>query len=207
MEVFFADLNEAIRRCRRCRLSQTRIHAICGEGNRYARLMLVAQAPGRKEDMEDRMFIGPSGQVLDALLQASQIDRKTIYMTNLVKCMLPKYRRPRSDEIAACSPYLEREIELVNPQLLAPLGYYASRYILGKFKLPLPSKPEFRQVYGNVFEASGKRILPLQHPAAELYDPSIHPVLATNYRRLGGLLADLMRGPDKTSDTASGNHS
>jgi DNA polymerase len=192
IEAYLDDLNNAIRRCDRCRLYQTRIHAVCGEGNCYAELMLIAQAPGKNEDLEGRMFIGPSGQVLDDLLHSSRIDRQTIYMTNLVKCMLPKYRRPRSDEIEACSPYLEQEIKLVSPELLAPLGYFATRYILGKCKLPVPAKAEFRQVYGKVFKADGKRIIPLQHPAAILYDHRSENVVAANYRKLGEILADLM---------------
>ena len=198
----WGELNDAIRRCTRCRLFETRIHALCGEGNLHARLMLIAQAPGRKEDIEGRMFIGPSGQVLDGLLRISQIDRKTIYMTNLVKCMLPKYRRPKSYEIKACSQYLEREIEIVNSDLLAPLGYYATRYIFEKYKLPLPPKPEFKEVYGKVFEASGKRILPLQHPAAILHAPRIEALLVTNYHKLGDIIADLMRSRVEASNTA-----
>jgi DNA polymerase len=192
IEAYLDDLNNAIRRCDRCRLYQTRIHAVCGEGNCYAELMLIAQAPGKNEDLEGRMFIGPSGQVLDDLLRSSRIDREAIYMTNLVKCMLPKYRRPKSDEIEACSPYLDKEIKLVNPELLAPLGHFATRYILGKFMSTLPPKAEFKQVYGKVFNANGKRIIPLQHPAAILYDHRIENVLMNNYRKLGGILADLM---------------
>jgi len=83
-------LNEEIRACNKCRLSETRINALSGEGELNARLMLIAQAPGENEDQEGIMFIGPSGKVLDELLQISCVDRKELYMTNLVKCMLPK---------------------------------------------------------------------------------------------------------------------
>ena len=85
------DLNEEIKRCQKCRLYKSRINALCGEGDPNAKLMLIAQAPGENEDREGKMFIGPSGKVLDELLEISDIDRKEIYMTNLVKCMLPKY--------------------------------------------------------------------------------------------------------------------
>jgi len=132
------DINSGIKRCTRCRLSETRIHALCGEGKLSAKLMLVAQAPGEKEDKSGTMFIGPSGKVLDELLKMAHIDRKNIYMTNLVKCMLPKYRRPKSDEINMCSRYLDREIELISPEILAPLGYFATRYIFGKYDIPIP---------------------------------------------------------------------
>lgn len=182
------DINAEIQRCTRCRLSETRIHALCGEGNLSAKLMLIAQAPGEKEDRAGMMFIGPSGKVLDELLEVAHIDRKNIYMTNLVKCMLPKYRRPKSDEIEICSRYLDREIELINPRIVAPLGYFATRYILARYDIPIPPKPEFRKLYGKVVEVDNKQILPLQHPAAVLHDASIKAVLVRNYQKMRLLL-------------------
>ena len=122
-------LNEEIRACNKCRLFETRITALSGEGNLNARLMLIAQAPGENEDQEGIMFIGPSGKVLNELLQISDVDRKEIYMTNLVKCMLPKYRKPKQDEIDICSSYLDREIELIDPKILVPLGHLSLIHI------------------------------------------------------------------------------
>jgi uracil-DNA glycosylase family 4 len=184
-------LNEEIRTCKKCILADTRTNALCGEGNLNAGLMLIAQAPGENEDREGRMFIGPSGKVLDALLRAVHIDRKEIYMTNLIKCMLPKYRRPKSEEIKLCSRYLDREIEVINPRILASLGYYASRYIFEKHDLLLPSKKEFREVYGKVFDADNKKIIPLQHPAAALHNSSIEEPMVRNYRKMQVLFVDL----------------
>jgi len=184
------DLNKEIRKCNKCRLSETRINALCGEGNLNADLMLIAQAPGENEDREGKMFIGPSGKVLDELLRMANIDRKEIYMTNLVKCMLPKYRRPKWDEIEICSKYLDKEIELINPALIAPLGHYATKYIFEKYALCLPSKPEFHKIYGKVFWAGDRKILPLQHPAAMLYNPSVKEEMIKNYRKMRVLLID-----------------
>ena len=177
-------VNAEIRRCTRCRLADTRIHALCGEGDLSAGLMLIAQAPGEKEDRSGRMFIGPSGKVLDELLEIARIERKAVYMTNLVKCMLPKYRRPKSDEIEICSRYLDREIDIVNPDILVPLGYFATRFIFVKYHIPLPYKSEFHRLYGEVVEADNKYILPLRHPAAALYNPSIKEVMTENYRKM-----------------------
>ena len=177
-------LNEQIKKCNNCRLAETRTNALCGEGNLHAQIMLIAQAPGKNEDREGRMFIGPSGKVLDELLKTIHIDRKEIYMTNLIKCMLPKNRKPKSDEIAACSPYIDREIELIDPGILAPLGYYATRFLFEKYRIPVAPKPEFREVYGNVLESGGKKIIPLQHPAAVLHDISIKNVMVANYRKM-----------------------
>jgi len=91
------SLNNQISVCKKCRLSLTRKNTLWGEGDVDARLMLVALSPGEKEDSENQMFIGPSGQILNELLSNGGINRKSIFMTNLIKCMLPKNRRPKMD--------------------------------------------------------------------------------------------------------------
>jgi uracil-DNA glycosylase family 4 len=184
------DLNEQIQKCHKCRLSETRIKALCGEGNLNAKLMLIAQAPGENEDREGKMFIGPSGKVLDELLGVADINRKEIYMTNLIKCMLPKYRRPKQDEIEICSKYLDEEIKLINSKILIPLGYYATKYIFEKYALFLPPKSEFHSIYGKVFLAGDKKILPLQHPATVLYNNSLKEEVIKNYLKMKILLED-----------------
>ncbi len=190
-----SKLNEEIRRCTGCRLSQTRTNALCGEGDPNTRLMLIAQAPGEKEDARGEMFIGPSGGILDEMLDEAGIGREEVYMTNLLKCMLPRYRKPKMDEIEACRGYLDAEIEAVNPQFLVPLGYYATRYAFEKCNLPLPSKKEFREVYGKLLWAGGKKLFPLRHPAAALHDSSVKEAMKTNYSRLSVLKADCKWAP------------
>ena len=190
MNMGIDELNRMIRGCKRCRLSETRMNAICGEGNLNAKIMLIAQAPGEKEDKVGRMFVGPSGEVLDELLSSAGIRRDEIYMTNLIKCMLPKYRKPKQDEIEACSSYLDKEIELINPKVLVPLGYYAIRYIFQKYKIQVPSKVEFPKVFGKLFLAENRKILPLAHPASCLYNPSLKEDLIKSYRKLQVLSRD-----------------
>jgi len=190
MQLKIQELNAEIKRCNKCRLSETRINAICGEGNLDAKLMLVAQAPGENEDREGEMFIGPSGKVLDELLHKTGVKRETLYMTNLVKCMLPKYRKPKKDEIDMCSDYLDREIELINPEILAPLGHYATSYIFKKYSLPLPSKQDFYNIYGKLLLVGNRKILPLQHPAAMLYHPHIKDEMKKNYHKLKVVITD-----------------
>ena len=184
------ELNEKIKNCNRCRLSKTRTHALTGEGNLNARIMLIAQAPGEKEDKNGKMFIGPSGKVLDRLLRISGVKRKDIYMTNLIKCILPNYRKPKQDEIEICSSYLDMEIELIQPEVLVPLGHYSTRYVLKKYNVSLPSPQEFYKVYGKVFLSNNKKILPLQHPAALLYNPSLEEIMIKNYHKLKVLSED-----------------
>ncbi|WP_459891386.1 uracil-DNA glycosylase [Desulfothermus okinawensis] len=177
-------LNKSIKKCKRCRLFKTRTNVLCGEGNILARIMLIAQAPGKNEDKEGRMFIGPSGKVLDELLNSAKITRSDIYMTNLIKCMLPKNRRPKQDEIESCSYYLTKEIDLINPEILVPLGYYATRYIFKRYAMPLPGKKEFFELCGKLFWTGDKKIFPLPHPATVLYDPSRREDLLKKYRKL-----------------------
>jgi DNA polymerase len=182
------NLNDEIKRCHQCRLVKTRINVLGGEGDPSAELMLIAQAPGEHEDREGRMFIGPSGKVLDELLATVNIQRGEIYMTNLIKCMLPKNRKPKSDEIASCGPYLDREIELIGPKILASLGYFATRFVLEKYGFQVPARPEFRKVYGQALTVDDKKIIPLQHPAAVLHNTSIKDAMLRNFRKMQALL-------------------
>lgn len=186
-------LNNEIKKCNKCRLAKSRANVLCGEGHLYAELMLIAQAPGEQENKKDRMFIGPSGKVLDELLKIIRIDRKEIYMTNLIKCMLPKNRKPKFDEIVTCSPYLDREIALLHPRILAPLGYYATRYLFEKYGIPQPPRSEFYKVYGNAWDVDGKTIFPLQHPAAVLHDMSMKKVMLRNYRKMQVFYIDQLK--------------
>ncbi len=175
------NLNIEIRKCNRCRLFQTRTNALCGEGSLDSKIMLIAQAPGENEDREGRMFIGPSGKVLDELLVAAGINRKEVYMTNLVKCMLPKYRKPIPEEIQTCGKYLDKEIELIDPEVLAPLGYYATKYVFERYggNNKLPS-----DLWGTLFRLNAKNVFPLRHPASLLYNPALKPEMIKTYKKL-----------------------
>jgi len=185
------DLKQRIKECQKCRLWETRVNALPGEGNYNARVMLVAQAPGENEDREGRMFIGPSGKKLDELLQEADVSRQEIYVTNLIKCMLPKYRKPKQDEIQTCAQHLNEEIRLINPAVIATLGYYSTNYIVHKYQIQLPnSKQKFSNFYGNLFLADNRKILPLRHPAALLYDGSVREEMTKNYRKLKTLMVD-----------------
>jgi len=178
----FEDLNKNIKNCTKCRLSETRNHALCGEGYRDARVMLIAQAPGEEEDKKGVMFVGPSGKVLDDLLDRADVSRDEIYMTNLIKCMLPDYRKPKQDEINTCSKYLDEEIKLIDPDILVPLGYYASRYLFNNHGLSFSSK--FADLTGELYLTNKRKIYPVAHPASLLYDDSFEEEMIDNYLKL-----------------------
>ena len=178
-------LNSQIRACERCSLYVTRKHALTGEGNINARVMFVALSPGEKEDSQNRMFIGPSGQVFNKLLQAAGIDRKLVFMTNLIKCILPKNRRPKMDEIESCSQFLNEEISIIHPEVVVPLGYYATRTILTKYHADPPvARKDFTEIYGKLFFSDDQKIFPLPHPASLLYNPSFEPETIEKYEEL-----------------------
>jgi uracil-DNA glycosylase family 4 len=182
----FRALNQEIRKCKKCRLWKTRMHALPGEGRVSSTLVLVAQAPGYTEDREGRMFIGPSGKKLDDIFTRIGVDREEMFMTNILRCVLPKGRRPRQDEIEACTPYLDREIDLIKPKIISTLGYFAARYIFKKYDIK--SELRFPEVCGKVFSSNDKTILPLRHPAALLYDNSLHRKMVNNYSKSRKLL-------------------
>jgi len=158
-----------LQNCKLCELFETRLNALAGEGDINTDIMLIAQAPGELEDKENKMFIGPSGKMLDKLLQNAKISQDEIYMTNLIKCILPQNRRPKQKEIKACSTYLDMEIAEIVPKIIAPLGYYATKYMFEKNGLKEFSKKEFPALIGKIFVAENYNIFPLSHPASLLY--------------------------------------
>jgi len=151
--------------------------------------MFIALSPGEKEDSENKMFIGPSGHILDKLFYAVGIERELVYMTNLLKCILPKNRRPKMDEIDSCSQFLDEEILIIHPEIIVPLGYYATRTILSKYHASLPTaREDFKEVYGKLIFSDEQKILPLPHPSSLLYNPSFEPEIIEKYKKLQTLL-------------------
>ncbi|MBS3812770.1 uracil-DNA glycosylase [Candidatus Bipolaricaulota bacterium] len=176
------DLKSEIRNCGRCPLADSRNRAVPGEGDLSARLFLVGQAPGVDEDEEGRVFVGRSGKILGELLDGPGLSREEIYLTNLIKCFLPGYRRPKRGEIDACSKYLDREIEIVAPEFLIPLGYYPARYILHKYGINVPEDKS--EIFNRLWYSRGQKIFPLGHPAILVYDKEARDEMVENYDKL-----------------------
>jgi len=148
-----------------CGLCASRTNAVPGEGNPKARLMLVGEGPGATEDATGRPFVGQAGQLLDSILQAIEVPRETVYITNIVKCRPPQNRKPLPDEIAACIPYLHRQIELIRPKVVVALGGTAGEAMLGVRK----SLGELRN---KVHTFNGIPLMVTYHPAALLRNPN-----------------------------------
>ncbi len=182
-------LNYQIRACKQCVLAKTRKQPLVGEGRMQASIFVVALSPGRKEDEQNKMFVGPSGKVFDRLLKAAGIERESLYMSNLIKCMLPQNRKPKTEEIELCSRFLEDEIAIIQPKIIVPLGYYATQLILKKFQADSREMQlAFRQINGHLLKLKGLQILPLTHPSALLYNPSFEQGTIEKYKKMKSLL-------------------
>ncbi|MFO7881960.1 MAG: uracil-DNA glycosylase [Kosmotogaceae bacterium] len=183
-------MNKKITNCKRCRLSETRKNAVIGEGNLDSQFVIIAQAPGEKEDERGKMFVGPSGEVLFELLDKANLHKEDVYLTNLIKCMLPNNRKPKQDEIETCSIYLDNELDEVTSSIFITLGHYATRYLLKKNKINLPDKTDFHEVYGKLFLGKGIKILPLEHPAVILHNENTKEMLQNHYRKIAVLQSE-----------------
>lgn len=117
--------------CRKCRLAEGRKSVVFGSGNPHADLMFVGEAPGAEEDRRGLPFVGPAGQLLTKIIQAIERTREEVYIANIVKCRPPENRDPRPDEVTACRPYLERQIQLIRPKVIVALGRVAAQTLLG----------------------------------------------------------------------------
>ncbi|HDH99175.1 MAG TPA: uracil-DNA glycosylase [bacterium] len=187
MEEDLEEIRKEVLKCRKCGLYRTRTNPVVGEGNPKAKIMFVGEAPGFNEDRMGRPFCGAAGRVLDELLESIGIKREDVYISNLLKCRPPENRDPQKEEISACSPYLERQIEIIKPKIICPLGRYSMRFLMEKYGLKDRIEPISR-IHGRVFEISSLfqeiKIIPLYHPAVATYNINMKEVLKRDFRVL-----------------------
>ena len=180
----------AVETCRNCKLHKFRDKCVFAEGKDGAETMLVGLSPGKEENSTGRLFIGPSGDFLNQLLQLAKLNRSSLYITNIIKCHAPTYAIGK-EEVGACSVYLDRQIEIVNPRTIIPLGAIATQYIFEKYNLP---KEKITEVHGRSFKVScgdlfsplgDMKIIPMFHPAAALRTPALMELIKKDWQRLG----------------------
>src|SRR3954466_1898388 len=156
--------------CELCPLSETRTNVVFGAGNSNADLMFVGEAPGAEEDRQGLPFVGRAGGLLAELLEGIGMTREDVWTTNLRRCRPPENRDPQPIEIESCQPYTYRQVELIEPRVIATLGNFATKLLTG-------SRPGITQVRGavQVHEIGGRPVflMPLLHPAAALRTPSL----------------------------------
>src|SRR6188508_2118921 len=178
--------------CTRCALAQGRTQVVFGVGDPEADLMFVGEAPGFHEDKQGYPFVGQAGKLLDKLLGGIGLTRDQVYIANVLKCRPPGNRDPQPDEIEACEGHLFRQIELIEPKVVATLGNFATKLLSGK---PIG----ITRVHGTEQPTTlgGRRVLlyPLYHPAAALYTPAMLKVLEVDFARLPELLGREVEAP------------
>jgi uracil-DNA glycosylase family 4 len=174
-----------VRVCTLCELSRSRTHAVPGEGNPKARVMLIGEGPGWHEDQQGKPFVGASGKFLTELIGHAGLQRDDVFITNVVKCRPPGNRDPLPDEIHACSRYLDRQVELIDPDVIVTLGRFSmSRYFPGE---------RISRIHGQAKEVGNRLVVPMYHPAAALHQGALKETIIEDFAKVPKLLADRER--------------
>ncbi|MBM4145411.1 MAG: uracil-DNA glycosylase [Nitrospira sp.] len=164
-EDLLRKLREEIGDCKRCKLSGKRTNIVFGEGSPDAKLMFIGEAPGREEDIQARPFVGDAGMVLTRLIEKMGFRREDVYIANIVKCRPPMNRDPEADEMEECKGFVERQIEIIHPQVIMSLGRISAMALTGDAKLKITA------IRGKFFDYKGILLIPTFHPAYLMRNP------------------------------------
>jgi len=159
---------------------------VIGEGNHSARIMFIGEAPGENEAKTGRPFCGRAGKVLDELLVSAGIERKDVYVTNIVKDRPPGNRDPLPDEIEIYAPFLDRQIEIIKPKVIATLGRFSMQYVMSRYGLEF-ELDSISKLHGKVFTTDKFKVVPLYHPAAAIYNQHLLDTLKEDFKVLKNL--------------------
>lgn len=176
------ELNKLISKCTRCNLFKCATNAVPGDGNELSEIVFIGEAPGAKEDMQGKPFVGTAGKLLNLMLDENGLKRGDVYISNIVKHRPPNNRDPKPEEVGACFPYLQRQLFLIKPKLIVFLG----RHALNRFFPVL----KISEVHGKAFvkEISllekKQMFLALFHPAAGIYRPALKEVIKEDFAKI-----------------------
>jgi DNA polymerase len=193
-EAALGQIAEEIKVCTRCELHRTRTKSVPGEGPADARIMLIGEAPGWNEDQQGRPFVGAAGKFLEELLAAAGLTRGEVFITNVVKSRPPGNRDPLPDEIAACAPFLERQIEVIDPDVIVTLGRFSmARWFPGE---------RISRIHGQPKRVGRRLIVPMYHPAAALHQQALKGSILDDFAMLPRFVAEAesARRDDEASD-------
>ncbi len=167
-------IHEEIKKCKKCPLWKERKNPVPGEGNPKSKVMLIGEAPGREEDLQGRPFVGKAGKILDQIIEFWGFKREEVYITNILKCRPPGNRDPRPEEVEACTPFLVKQLEIINPKVIVCVGRHAMNWVFERYGL---GKTSISKVAGKTFEKNtlfGKKyIMVIYHPAVALWRPDM----------------------------------
>jgi uracil-DNA glycosylase len=179
-------LDEKISSCTLCRLCETRTKAVPGSGNvENPDIVFIGEGPGKNEDLQGKPFVGRGGKLLDELLQSAGLERRQVYITNIVKCRPPKNRKPKPDEIGMCtSNYLEKQLDILKPKIICTLGATALEYFTGEKKM---GPNHGKLVY---WRKSAVSIVPTYHPASIFRNTSLKDLLQDDLKKVSKIATE-----------------
>ncbi|MBP1713116.1 MAG: hypothetical protein H6Q42_1319 [Deltaproteobacteria bacterium] len=160
-----ADVRQELGDCRRCKLHRKRTNIVFGSGNPRAKLVFVGEGPGRDEDLQGEPFVGQAGKLLTRIIEAIQLTREEVYIANIIKCRPPENRNPEPDEIAACEPFLVKQLKVIQPKLICALGTFAAQTLL-------QTGEKISALRGRFHSYQGILLMPTYHPAFLLRNPN-----------------------------------
>ena len=184
LEQIAVEVNE----CTKCSLHYSRKNGVPGEGPPEAEIMFIGEGPGFHENEQGRPFVGAAGRFLEELLATIKLKRSEVFIGNVVKCRPPNNRDPQLEEIAACAPYLERQIQAIKPKVIVTLGRYSMNYFLPNAKIS--------DVHGQALKSKGRLIVSMYHPAAALHQGSLRPTIEADFARIPDLISQAASMPD-----------
>jgi DNA polymerase len=190
--IVLEEVAAQVRGCVRCELCRGRTLAVPGHGNIAAEIMFVGEAPGFNEDRQGLPFVGAAGQFLNELLASIDLDRDSVFITNIVKCRPPGNRDPLPDEIAACQPYLDRQINAIDPLMIVTLG----RYSMAKW---FPNE-RISRIHGQPRQFGKRFVVPMYHPAAALHQASLRATIEADFQKLPRFLAEAREHHDSEAE-------
>ncbi len=196
------EIAKQIKTCTRCKLHLYRRNPVPGEGSPESGIVFIGEAPGAQEDIQGRPFVGAAGKVLNELLEDIGLERKDVYITNVVKCRPPNNRDPTQDEIKKCSYFLDRQLEIIKPKIIITLGRHSTRYLFSKIGKNFES---ILKIHGKIIRVSlyGSMvtIFPTLHPAAALYNPRMKKILESDFRKIKDLISTILEDRSKNHNT------
>lgn len=196
-----AAIAAEVRACKACRLHEGTTNGVPGAGDPHAEIMFIGEGPGYHEDKQGLPFVGRSGDYLEKMLKLIHLRREQVFIANVVKHRPPENRDPLPDEIAICKPYLDRQIEVINPLVIVTLGRFSmARYF---------PNGKITQIHGKAKYEEGRAYYPLFHPAAVLRNPTLEPQMEADFRRLPEVIAEVkaQRARSQVTKSDSGSPS
>ena len=174
------ELHEEIAKCQRCILSESRKNPVPGEGPENAQLVFIGEGPGFHEDQQGRPFVGAAGRFLEELLEDINLTREDVYICNVIKCRPPGNRDPLPEEIEACKPYLDRQVELLQPKMIVTLGRFSMARAFPKARIS--------RIHGQPRKIGDIVYYPMYHPAAALHQPSLRRTIEEDMKQIPELI-------------------